>query len=163
MKFQMVLRPYRVPTMVISGVAFLVDLVWEAHTPGEPRTMRDFLLLLELSGVPFALFLYNVWSWMSVGGLAAEDNRRRGLALAGLAMRAAAAAMLVLLLPFWEIAVQHERFAACWVGSGMMMAVAGTVCGIAGSPALRRSAILSVLLLPFWVFAAGLLLKAVLD
>jgi hypothetical protein len=163
MKFRVALRQYRVPVVVISGLAFLVFLIWEAHTPGEPRTMQDFLFLLGLSGVPFVLLLYNVWSWMTWGELAAEDSRRSRLALYGLAMGAASAVMLVLLLPLWEIAVQHERLAAYWVGSGMVMSAAGTVCGIAGSPGLRRPAILSVFLLPFWLFAAGLLLKAVLD
>ena len=159
----MALRQYRVLVVVMCGVAFLLYLVWEAHTPGEPRTMQDFLFLLGLSGVPFVLLVYNVWSWMTWGEPAAENSRRSRLALAGLTMGAASAAMLVLLLPLWEIVVQHDRLAACWVGSGMLMSAAGTVCGIVGSPGLRRPAILSVFLLPFWLFAAGLLLKAVLD
>ncbi|HEV2495265.1 MAG TPA: hypothetical protein VG204_19580 [Terriglobia bacterium] len=159
----MALRQYRVSVVVISGVAFLVYLVWEAHTPGEPRTMRDFLFLLGLCGVPFALLLYIVWSWMTWGKPAAEDSRRSRLALNGSAMGAASAAMLVLLLPLWEIVVQDERLAACWVGIGMLLSGAGTVCGLVGSPGRRRPAISSVFLLPFWLFAAGLLLKAVLD
>ena len=163
MNTQMAIRRYRVPVVVISGVVFPVYLVWEAHPPGEPRTMRDFLFLLALSGLPFVLLLYDVWSWMAWGAPAAEDSRRNRFALYGLAMGSASAAMLVLLLPLWEIAVQHERLAECWVGSGAVMSAAGTVCGIIGSPGLRRPAVLSLFLLPFWLFAAGLLLKAVLD
>ncbi len=163
MKTPIALRQYRGLVVVASGVAFSVYLVWEAHTPGEPRTVQDFLFLLGLTGVPFALLLFNLWSWMSWDGASAANRRRGRLALAGLAMGTASAAMLVLLLPLWEIGVEHERLAVCWVGSGMLMSAAGTVCGIAGSPGLRRPALLSVLLLPFWLFAAGVLLKAVLD
>jgi len=135
----MAIRRYRVPVVVISGVVFPVYLVWEAHPPGEPRTMRDFLFLLALSGLPFVLLLYDVWSWMAWGAPAAEDSRRNRFALYGLAMGSASAAMLVLLLPLWEIAVQHEWLAECWVGSGAVMSAAGTVCGIIGSPGLRRA------------------------
>jgi len=82
MKLQMALRQYRVLVVVMCGVAFLVYLVWEAHTPGEPRTMQDFLFLLGLSGVPFVLLVYNVWSWMTWAEPAGENSRRSRLALA---------------------------------------------------------------------------------
>ncbi len=78
-------------------------------------------------------------------------------------MRGASAAMLVLLLPLWSFAIEHEKFAAAWVGAGMLMAAAATVCGIAGASRLRWPALASALLLPFWLFMAGFLLKAILD
>ena len=125
--------------------------------------MPDFLFLLALTGVPFLIFLYNLWSWITWSEVAAEDSRRSGLAIQGLALGGASAAMLILLLPLWSFVIEHEKVAVFWVGAGVLMAAAATVCGIAGAPRLRRAALLSVILLPFWLFAAGLLLKAVMD
>ena len=149
--------------MVVSALAFLAYLVWAAHTPGEPRTLRDFLFLLALSGIPFASLLYSVWWGMAWGEPADPDGRKRRLALAGLALGAASAAMLVLLLPLWAVAVEHSRWAACWIGSGMLMSAAAALCGLAGPARARRPALFSAVLLPFWLFSAGLLLKAALD
>jgi Na+-translocating ferredoxin:NAD+ oxidoreductase RnfA subunit len=85
------------------------------------------------------------------------------MALAGSILGAASALLLLLLLRFWEMVVQHESMAQFWVGAGILMALVGTGCGILGTPRLRIPAILSGLLLPFWGFAAALLLKAALD
>jgi hypothetical protein len=156
-------RRYRSPLVGVAAVVFFGYLVWSAHTPGEPRTVRDFLFLLALTGIPFLLLLYDVWSWISWEELAAQRSRRTRLALAGSMMGGASAAMLVLLLPIWEFAVQHEKLGASWVGTGMLMALAATVCGIAGASRLRWLALLSAILLPFWLFASALLLKALLD
>ena len=162
-KMEIWLRRHRGLLVAALAVAFLGYLVWEAHTPGEARTMPDFLFLLALTGVPFLIFLYNLWSWITWSEVAAEDSRRSGLAIQGLALGGASAAMLILLLPLWSFVIEHEKVAVFWVGAGVLMAAAATVCGIAGAPRLRRAALLSVILLPFWLFAAGLLLKAVMD
>lgn len=159
----MALRRHRGLIVVLAALVFLGYLIWEAHTPGEPRTMRDFLFLLAMTGVPFLLFLYHVWSWITWGELASEDSRRSRLAIHGSAMGGASAALLILLLPAWSFVVEHDKLAECWVGAGVLMAVAAAICGIVAAPKLRWPALSSVLLLPFWLFMAGYLVKAVMD
>src|SRR6266571_2729309 len=126
-KWKSWLRRHRRLLVAPLAVAFLGYLVWEAHTPGEARTISDFLFLLELTGVPFLIFLYDLWSWITWSEVAAEDSRRSGLAIQGLALGGASAAMLILLLPLWSFVIKHEKVAVFWVGAGVLMAAAATV------------------------------------
>src|SRR5215470_12501338 len=159
----------RGPLLGIATVVFLAYALWAAHTPGEPRTVRDFLFLIQLLGVPFLVFAYALWSLMDSTKMAkgrdsvSLDAKRARIALAGAVVGAASAALLLLILPFWDALLKHESLGELWVITGLLMATAAVLCGIIGKSQLRRPAIASVFLLPFWVFAAALLVKATMD
>ena len=156
----------RKPILILSGLLFLGYALWAAHTPGEPRTLKDFVFLLGLFGVPFVVFAYALWSLSGSTELAerSRSERRRSLiAFTGAILGVLSAALLLLLEPLWSSLVEHADLAIIWVISGMVLAGAATVCGIIGVSSLRRAALASVLLLPFWGCAAGLMVKAAMD
>lgn len=148
-----------------SALGFLIYTAWAAHAPGQPRTLNDFLFLVSVFGVPFLILTFSLWSLSGHNELtpANRGSTRVRVALTGSVFGASSAALLLLLQPFWDLFVEHERVTEIWVIVGMALAVAATICGVIGLSRLRRSAIASALLLPFWLFAAGLLLKAALD
>ena len=153
--------------MVLATLAFLGYAVWTAHTPGQPRTLQDFLFIVGVFGVPFLVLAYGLWSLngsteLATTGYAGESKRGR-IALAGAVLSTASAALLLLMLPFWDSLIERERLGTLWVITGMLTAAIATLCGIIGSSKLRRPAVISVFLLPFWLFAAGLLVKGVMD
>jgi len=48
---------------VLFPIAFLIFLLYaacNAHTPGQPRTLKDFLFVLEVFAIPFVVFIYTV-------------------------------------------------------------------------------------------------------
>jgi len=151
----------------VATVIFLACALGAAHTPGEPRTVRDFLFVIELFGVPFLVFAYALWSLMGPTEMASGQDRGKSrgprIAWAGAVLGATSAALLVLILPFWDVIVKHERLGALWLITGLLLTTAAILCGIIGTSRLRRPAILSVFLLPFWIFAGGLLVKATMD
>ena len=157
----------RGPLLGAATVVFLAYALWAAHTPGEPRTVRDFLFVIQLFGVPFLVFAYALWSLMdSTGMVSGQDSvnaKRARIALTGAVLGAASAALLLLILPFWDALLNHKRLGELWVITGLFMTTAAILCGILGTSRLRRPAIVSVFLLPFWIFAAGLLVKATMD
>lgn len=160
-------RSFRKPALIVSTLVFLGYTLWAAHTPGESLTVKDFVFLLGLFGVPFLVFAYSVW--LLSGGTELEETRSRNKArrsrvgLIGAILALLSAALLLLLEPFWISLVEHPDIGAIWVVLGMVLAVVATVCGIVGSSRLRRAALASILLLPFWVTAGGLLIKAIMD
>ncbi|HET9406576.1 MAG TPA: hypothetical protein VFO39_05025 [Candidatus Sulfotelmatobacter sp.] len=162
------LRSFRKPALIVSTLVFLGYTLWAAHTPGESRTVKDFMFLLGLFGVPFLVFAYSLWL-LSGGASELEETgsrneaRRSRVGLIGAILALLSAALLLLLEPFWISLVEHPDIGAIWVVLGMVLAVVATVCGIVGSSRLRRAALASILLLPFWVTAGGLLIKAIMD
>jgi len=157
----------RGPLLALGIFAFLAYSAWSAHTPGEPRTMRDFLFFVALFGGPFLVLAYVLWSLSGLTELATAwgscASRKGRIALIGAILGAGSAALLLLIGPFWSRLIEHEGLGALWAITGMLLAVAATLCGIIGSTKLRRSALVSVFLLPFWIFAAGLLVKGAMD
>jgi hypothetical protein len=151
----------------VATAVFLACVLWAAHTPGEPRTVRDFLFVIQLLGVPFLVFAYALWSLMGWTEAATRQDcgnaKRARIALAGAVLAVASAALLLLILPFWNALLKDERLGELWVITGLLMTTAAILCGIIGTSQLRRPAIVSFFLLPFWIFAAGLLLKATMD
>lgn len=157
----------RGPLLAGLTIVFLTFTLWAAHTPGEPRTLRDFIFVIELFGIPFLVFAYALWSLMGSAEIATRqdgDNAPRArIALTGAILGAASAALLLLIFPFWDVLVEREHLAELWIISGLLTTTAAILCGIIGSSQLRRSAILSIVLLPFWIFAAAFLAKAIMD
>ena len=152
----------------VATVVFLACALWVAHAPSEPRTVRDFLFVIELFGVPFLVFAYALWSLMDSAEMVTrqdDSGNAKGarIALAGAVLGTASAALLLLILPLWDALLKHERLEELWVITGLLMTTAAILCGIIGTSRLRRPAIVSVFLVPFWIFAAALLLKATMD
>lgn len=160
-------RRFRGPLLGFATLIFLAYAVWGGHLPGEPPSMRDFLFILTLFGGPFLVFAYAFWSvsdWSGVAGTRGDrESRRLRIALTGAVLGGSSAALLLLVAPFWDALVMHEGLAKIWILTGMLTAIAAAVCGIGGASKLRVPALVSVMLLPFWLFAAGLLVKAVMD
>jgi hypothetical protein len=128
-------------------------------------SMQDAFLYLAILGIPLAILGYAIWfisRWkrLSVG---ATNATRVRLALVGAVLGAISAALLVVLVPLWSVAVEHTRLQVAWVSAGVLMGLAAAVCGILGAARLRRPATSSLLLFPVWAAVAGLLLKATLD
>jgi len=145
---------------------FVVYAAWSAHTPGQPTTVKDFLFVLEVFGVPFAFFVYAVSWWPYWRGLATGrllSGSRPRIAVIGSVLGAVSAGLFLLFLPFWNIAVEHQALREYWVIAGALTTIAASLCGIVGAPTLRRPALFSVCLLPFWYFLVALLLKAAMD
>jgi hypothetical protein len=143
---------------------FLLYAALSAHTPGEPRTPKDFLFIVGVFAVPFALLVYPISLLLSCSHSNSDGRKPRArIALLGSVFASVSAFLLLLLSPCWSIVVGHELLGECWVAVGSLMAAAATICGIVGESPLRRPAVLSSLLLPFWYFLATLLLKVAMD
>lgn len=152
--------------LAIAFLIFLSYAAWSAHTPGQPRTVKDFLFILGIFAVPFGVFIYTISSfsnWRALAAPAHEVGLRTRLAIIGSVLGSASAALLLLSLTLWSTLVQHQVLEECWVVTGVVMAIAATFCGFLGVPKLRRPALLSVLLVPFWFVVAVFLVKAALD
>jgi len=150
----------------ISFLIFLVYAIWNAHTPGQPRTVKDFLFVLEVFAIPFVVFVYAVSfssNWKGIAAAGREVGLRHRIAILGSVLGSASAALLLLFLPLWSIAVDHPLLQDCWVVTGVAMAVVAAVCGMVGASKLRRPAMFSIALLPFWAVLAAFLLKAAMD
>lgn|SRR5262249_30796467 len=150
----------------IGLLIFLSYAAWNARTPGQPRTVKDFLFILEIFAIPFVVLIYAItafpnWKDISVAG--AGMGLRHRVAIVGSALGIASAALLLLLLPFWSVAIEHQVLAEYWVIAGILLATGAAFCGIFGAPKLRRPAVVTVVLIPFWSVLAIFLLKAVLD
>lgn len=158
----------RGPLLASATLTFFAYALWTAHTPGEPRTVKDFLFVIGLFGVPFLVFVYSLLSLSGPTEIVSLSKSsawtgRQGIATKGAVLGAVSASLLLLMLPFWDALIVHEGWGATWVITGIITAAAATLCGIVGVSKLRGPAIVSAVLLPFWLFAAGLLVKATLD
>ena len=127
--------------------------------------MKDVSLYIAILGIPLAILSYSVWFMSKWDALSVEASSvvRVRLAFAGALLVAVSAALLVVLVPLWSVAVEHTRLELAWVSAGVLMCIAAAGCGIFGAARLRRPATSSLLLLPVWLAVAGLLLQATLD
>jgi len=150
----------------IAVLIFLLYAGWNAHTPGQPRTVKDFLFVLEVFAIPFGVFVYAVSSsfkWQGIAAVGDGVGLRHRIAILGSVLGSASAALLLLFLPLWSIAVDHPLLQDCWLVAGVLMSVGAVLCGMVGAPKLRRPGLFSIALLPFWGVLATLLLKATMD
>jgi hypothetical protein len=127
--------------------------------------MKDASLYIAILGIPLTILGYSAWFMSKWDALSVEASSvvRVRLAFAGALLVAVSAALLVVLVPLWSVAVEHTRLELAWVSAGVLMCIAAAGCGIFGAARLRRPATSSLLLLPVWLAVAGLLLKATLD
>ena len=156
----------RARLVAIAFLIFLSYVAWNAHTPGQPRTLKDFLFVLGIFAVPFCVFMYAITSfssWRDTAAPADEIGLRHRLAIIGSVLGSASAALLLLLLPFWTMAVEHQLLEDCWIITGAATAIGAVLCGIVGAPRWRRAALFSILLVPFWFVVTIFLVKAAMD
>jgi len=152
--------------LAIAVLIFLSYAAWNAHTPGQPRTVKDFFFILEIFAIPFGVLIYAITAfpnWKAIALAGGDVGLRHRIAMVGSALGSASAALLLLLLPLWSVAIEHQALAEYWVITGVVMATGAALCGIVGAPKLRRPAVVTVVLIPFWFLLAIFLLKAVLD
>lgn len=168
MKLNSIGRRDPVWLVAFAGLLFFTYLIWAPHANlrAGPNA-ADYLMLIILFGSPFLVLAAAVGAWDRWRKLTAEQNQARvrtQVALAGSIMAAGSAILLILLQPMMDLApaIRPQRSFADvntvqglevhWVWAGVLMAVAGSVCGIAGARKLRRPAILSLILLPVWFY-----------
>jgi hypothetical protein len=130
-------------------------------------TMRDFVFIGFLAGLPVVVLLIGIWMLVSkralavhsAGELAPSTGSRAGTLLV-----VGASILFLLLLAFWRLAVEHEGVATTWLLCGLASLVTALVFGLRARGTARVYVVLSSLaLIPPWVAVAGLLVKAAMD
>ena len=154
----------RIGIVAVSAGAFVAVAIFHA-SDGGVATTEGLVGEAAIYGVPFAVFVFAIWSagsrWRAEGE--GPSSLRKRISAAAEVLAVLSSTLYLLTLPFAGLIAEHERLGAAWVFSGVIAAVLGAVCSIFASPRLWSFAISCALLVPCWVLAAGLFAKMMMD
>ena len=149
----------KIAISVFCAGTFLWSAVVSA-SEGGGGIAEGLIFEFAIYGIPLVVFAFGLWSrsWSYQ-----TSSVRARLGLTAEIMVLISSSLFLLTLPGTSLIAEHEALGAAWIITGIVAAIAGALCSMAGLPRRWLQMVSCIALVPCWVFAAALFAKMMMD